>query len=118
MTRDPLSTKIASALSDSVSDPAVALEIISFRPAEKKVAAMITTLYEVLDLSVSTMFLDAISERLYALLLESKENEPLILGLLDEVVEDTRNLSLTVKTSAQGSALALLVSRGAVGYDE
>lgn len=115
MTRHPLSTKIASALSDSDSG-AAALETISFRPSAE-VAAMIAALHEVLDLTVSTMFLDAISERLCELLLESKDNESLILDLLDDVVEDNHGLSLSVKTSAQGSALALLVSRGAVGPD-
>ena len=92
MNKDPLASKITSALSESTSDcGSVAIETISFRPSAK-LAAMITTLNEVLDQTVSTLFLDAISERLYALLLESKDNESLILDLLDDVVEDTRTL--------------------------
>jgi hypothetical protein len=115
MNNNPLANKITSALSESVSDcGSVAIETISFRPSAE-VAAMIAALNEVLGLTVSTMFLDAISERLCELLLESKDNESLILDLMDDVVEDNHGLSLSVKTSAQGSALALLVSRGAVG---
>ncbi len=117
MNKNPPANKITSALSESVSDfGSVAIETISFRPSAK-VAAMITALNEVLGQTVSTLFLDAISERFYELLLESKDNESLILDLLDDVVEDTRNFSLSVKTSAHGSVLALLVSRGAVGRD-
>lgn len=118
MNKNPLASKITSALSESVSDcGSVAIETISFRPSAN-FAEMITALNEVLGQTVSTLFLDAISEQLYERLLESKDNESLIIDLLDDVVEDTRtHLGLSVKTSAQGSALALLVSRGAVGRD-
>jgi transcriptional regulator CtsR len=118
MNKNPLANKISSALSESASDSgAVAIEIISLRPSEN-VAAMITTLNEVIGQPVSTMFLDAISERLYELLVESKNNETLILGLLEDVVVESDWLSpLSVKPSAQGSALALLVKRSAVNLD-
>ena len=61
MNNNPLANKITSALSESVSDcGSVAIETISFRPSAE-VAAMIAALNEVLGLTVSTMFLDAIS---------------------------------------------------------
>lgn len=117
MNKNPLASRISGALSESATDSGAAdIEIVSFRPSAK-VAAMISALNEVLGQPVSTLFLDAISERLYQLLLESKENESLILGLMDDVVEDRPGLSLSVKAAAQGSALALLASRGAVTYD-
>src|SRR4051812_34148325 len=117
MNKNRLASKISNALSESVCDSGdVALETISLRP-NTNVAAMVSVLNERLGLTVSTLFLDAISERLYELLLESKKNESLILGLLEEVVKVGTNHSLSVTAAAQGSALALLVDRGALTYD-
>lgn len=100
--KKPLANKIASALSDSVSEMDSAVyETITLRPAED-VSAMITAINEVLrqQQPVLTMFVDEISEKLCELLLDSKGNQSLVQEVFNEPLQS-------------GSALSLLMTRGA-----
>ena len=96
-----LANKISSVLNESITgSDSASYETISLRPAGD-VAALITAINEVLHQPVLTLFTDEISQKLCELLLQSRENEALILNLLDEPPE-------------QGSALAELLKKGAV----
>lgn len=96
-----LASKIAVALNESISESESSqFETITLRPNED-VSAMIGALNELLRQPVSTLFVDEMSERLCELLLESKGNQSLILGLLEEPPQS-------------GSALALLMRREAI----
>ena len=99
--KKPLASKITLSLNDSLTETdSVAFEMITLRPKED-VAAMISALNELLRYPVSTMFVDEISDKLCDLLLESKENQSLLLEFLDEPVQP-------------GSALSLLEREGAI----
>lgn len=96
-----LANKIASVLTDSVTgSESDSYETISLRPSGD-VAALVTAFNEVLHQPVLTLFTDEISRKLCELLLQSKENEALIIDLLDQPPE-------------QGSALAELLKQEAV----
>ena len=97
----PLVNKFSLSLNESLSESnSDGFEMITLRPNED-VSAMITALNELLRQPVSTLFVDEISERLCDLILESKGNESLLQGLIDEPPQ-------------HGSAIALLVRNGAI----
>lgn len=96
-----LASKITNALSDSVTSSSSAqYETISFRPPEF-MAALITAISELFDQPVINLFADEISKNLYEFLLTSKDNESLILDLLEEEPD-------------KGSALWLLIQKSAI----
>lgn len=96
-----LASKITNALSDSVTSSSSAqYETISFRPPEK-IAALITAINEIFEQPVINLFTDEISQKLCNILLSSKDNESLILDLLDEGPD-------------KGSALWLLINKSAI----
>ena len=73
-----LARKIKLSLNDSLSESdSGEFETITLRPDED-VAAMISALNELLRFTVSTMFVDEISEKLCELLVESKDNQSLV----------------------------------------
>ena len=99
--KNPLATKIALTLHESLSDSdSNIFETITLRPSED-VSAMIGTLTELLRQPVSTMFADGISEWLCEALLASRENHSFLIDLLDEPPQP-------------GSALALLLRKEAI----
>ena len=96
-----LARKIKLSLNDSLSESdSGEFETITLRPDED-VAAMISALNELLRFTVSTMFVDEISEKLCELLVESKDNQSLVQEFLDEPIQP-------------GSALSLLERKGAI----
>ena len=98
--KKPLARKIDLSLNDSLSESDSAdFETITLRPSED-VAAMIGALNELLRFTVSTLFVDEISEKLCELLFESKNNQSLIQEFLGQPLQ-------------YGSALSLLERKGA-----
>lgn len=96
-----IANKVASVLDEGAGGAdSASYETISLRPAAD-VAALITAINEVLHQPVLTLFTDDISQKLLELLLQSRDNEALILDLLDQPPE-------------QGSALSELLKKGAV----
>lgn len=105
--KKPLANKITLSLNESLSESdSDIFETITLRPNED-VSAMIGALNELLRQPVSTLFVDEISERLCELLLESKDNQSLLLDLLNEPPQS-------------GSALALLMRKEGIRevYDQ
>lgn len=99
--KKPLARKITLSLNDSLSETSLdSFETITLRPKED-VAAMIGALNKLLHIPVSSIFVDAISEKLCTLLLESKANQSIVEKFLDEPIQP-------------GSAIALLMSKGAI----
>ena len=99
--KKPLASKIKFSLIDSLSESESGdFETITLRPDED-VAAMISALNELLRFTVSTMFVDEISERLCELLIESKDNQSLVQEFLGQPIQS-------------GSALSLLERKGAI----
>ena len=96
----PLASKITLSLNESLSEDPNVFDTITLRPNED-VSAMIAALNELLRQPVSTLFVDEISERLCELILESKDNQSLIQGLIDEPPQ-------------HGSAMGLLATSGAI----
>ncbi len=102
--KKPLARKITLSLNENLSETSSdSFETITLRP-EKDVAAMIGALNKLLHTPVSSIFVDEISEKLCTLLLESKANQSIVEKFLDEPIQP-------------GSAMALLMSKGAI-YDE
>ena len=101
--KKPLASKIKISLNDSLSESDSGdFETITLRPNED-VAAMISALNELLRLTISTLFVDEISERLCELLIESKDNKSIVQELLGQPLQP-------------GSALSLLERMGAIHY--
>ena len=76
--KKPLASKITFSLNDSLSESDSGdFETITLRPDED-VAAMISALNELLRLTIATLFVDEISEKLCELLIESKNNQSLV----------------------------------------
>lgn len=99
--KKPLARKIDLSLNDSLSESDSGdFETITLRPDED-VAAMISALNELLRFTVSTMFVDEISEKLCELLIEGKDNQ--------SIVQEFLGLPLQ-----PGSALSLLERKGAI----
>ncbi len=99
--KQPRARKITLSLNDSLSETSLdSFETITLRPKED-VAAMIGALNKLLHIPVSSIFVDAISEKLCTLLLESKANQSIVEKFLDEPIQP-------------GSAIALLMSKGAI----
>ncbi len=99
--KKPLDRKITLSLNDSLSETnSDGFETITLRPKED-VAAMISALNKLLNIPVSNIFADAISEKLSTLLLESKANQSIVENFLDVPIQP-------------GSAMALLMSKGAI----
>ena len=97
----PLATKIKLSLDDSLSaSDSGDFETITLRPNED-VAAMISALNELHRFTVSTLFVDAISEKLCELLIESKDNRSIVQEFLGQPLQP-------------GSALSLLEREGAI----
>ena len=102
--KKPLARKITLSLNDSLSETnSDGFETITLRP-KADVAAMISALNKLLHTPVSNMFVDAISEKLSTLLLESKANQSIVEKFLDAPIQP-------------GSAMALLMSKGAIHDD-
>ena len=97
--KKPLANKITLSLNESLSESDT-FETITLRPNED-VSAMIGALNELLRQPVATLFVDELSERLCEMLLESQDNQSLLLDSLDEPPQT-------------GSALSLLMRRGAI----
>lgn len=96
-----IARKIDISLNDSLSESDSAdFETITLRPNED-VAAMISALSELLRVTVSTLFLDDISEKLCELLIESKDNQSLIEEFISQPLQP-------------GSAMSLLERKGAI----
>ena len=99
--KKPLARKINLSLNDSLSESDSGdFETITLRPNED-VAAMISALNELLRFTVTTMFVDEISEKLCELLLESKDNQSIVKELIGQPLQS-------------GSALSLLEREGAI----
>ena len=99
--KNPLASKIKLSLSDSLSESESGdFETITLRPNED-VAAMISALNELLRLTVSTLFVDEISEKLCELIIESKDNQSIVQELIRQTLQP-------------GSALSLLERKGAI----
>ena len=99
--KKPLARKIKLSLNDSLFESDLdVFETITLRPNED-VAAMISALNELLRFTVSTLFVDEISEKLCELLIESKDNQSIVQKFLDQPLQP-------------GSALSLLESKGAI----
>ena len=95
-----LASKITNALNSSVTSSSTAeYETISFRPPER-IGALITTINEIFGQPVLNMFTDEISQKLCDILLYSKDNESMILDLLDEEPDRGSALWLLIKKSA------------------
>ena len=98
--KKPLASKIKFSLIDSLSESESGdFETITLRPNED-VAAMISALNELLRVTVTTLFVDEISEKLCELLIESKDNQSLVQEFLGQPLQP-------------GSALSLLERKGA-----
>ena len=99
--KKPLARKIKLSLNDSLFESDSGdFETISLRPSED-VAAMINALNELLRFTVSTLFVDEISEKLCELLIESKDNHTIVQEFLGRSLQP-------------GSALSLLERNGAI----
>jgi len=99
--KNPLASKIKLSLNDSLSESDSGdFETITLRPNED-VAAMISALNELIRLTVSTLFVDEISEKLCELLIESKDNQSLVQEFLGQPLQP-------------GSAVSLLERKGAI----
>jgi hypothetical protein len=99
--KKPLAKKITLSLNESLSESdSDIFETITLRPNED-VSAMIGALNELLRQPVSTLFADEISEQLCEVILESKDNQSLLIDFLGEPPQS-------------GSALALLMRKGAI----
>ena len=99
--KKPLARKIDLSLKDSLSESDSGdFETITLRPDED-VAAKISALNELLRFTVSTMFIDEISEKLCDLLIENKDNQSLVQEFLGQQLQS-------------GSALSLLERKGAI----
>ena len=85
--KKPLASKIKFSLIDSLSESESGdFETITLRPDED-VAAMFSALNELLRFTVSTMFVDEISEKLFELLIESKDNQSLLEEFIGQPLE-------------------------------
>ena len=74
-------------------------ETITLRPNED-VAAMISALNELLRFTVSTLFVDEISEKLCELLLESKDNQTIVQEFIGQPLQSGSALSLLERERA------------------
>ena len=102
--KKPLASKIKFSLNDSLSESDSGdFETITLRPNED-VAAMISALNELLRVTVTTLFVDEISEKLCELLIESKDNQSLVQEFLGQPLQP-------------GSALSLLEKKGAISKE-